>query len=72
MPIDEYDAIETKRYGGDQQGDQEGQRTMLELLNRLGGFSFQRHGQGDDGYKSSRYTYIGSRLVEKCVIGSQD
>ena len=37
--IDELDAIGTKRYGGEQNGDREGQRTMLELLNQLDGFS---------------------------------
>lgn len=37
--IDELDAIGTKRYGGDQSGDREVQRTMLELLNQLDGFS---------------------------------
>ena len=37
--IDELDAIGTKRYGGEQNGDREVQRTMLELLNQLDGFS---------------------------------
>merc|ERR1719230_79396 len=37
--IDEIDAIGTKRFGGDQSGDREVQRTMLELLNQLDGFS---------------------------------
>merc|ERR1712183_367114 len=37
--IDEIDAIGTKRFGGDQSGDREVQRTMLELLSRLDGFS---------------------------------
>jgi 26S proteasome regulatory subunit T5 len=37
--IDEIDAIGTKRYGGEQSGDREVQRTMLELLNQLDGFS---------------------------------
>ncbi|RYY81778.1 hypothetical protein EON63_14700 [archaeon] len=35
----ELDAIGTKRYGGEQSGDREVQRTMLELLNQLDGFS---------------------------------
>ena len=39
MFIDELDAIGTKRYGDDQQGEREVQRTMLELLNQLDGFS---------------------------------
>jgi len=37
--IDELDAIGTKRGGGDQTGDREVQRTMLELLNQLDGFT---------------------------------
>lgn len=37
--IDEIDAIGTKRYGGEQTGDREVQRTMLELLSQLDGFS---------------------------------
>jgi len=37
--IDELDAIGTKRYGGEQSGDREVQRTMLELLSQLDGFT---------------------------------
>lgn len=37
--IDELDAIGTKRFNSDQSGDREVQRTMLELLNQLDGFS---------------------------------
>ena len=37
--IDELDAIGTKRYDSDKSGDREVQRTMLELLNQLDGFS---------------------------------
>merc|ERR1712048_1380090 len=37
--IDEIDAIGTKRFGGDKSGDREVQRTMLELLSQLDGFS---------------------------------
>merc|ERR1719235_2195617 len=37
--IDELDAIGTKRYDNDKHGDREVQRTMLELLNQLDGFS---------------------------------
>ena len=36
--IDELDAIGTKRFGGDQSGDREVQRTILELLSQLDGF----------------------------------
>jgi 26S proteasome regulatory subunit T5 len=37
--IDELDSIGTKRFGGEQSGDREVQRTMLELLSQLDGFS---------------------------------
>lgn len=37
--IDELDAIGTKRFDSDKNGDREVQRTMLELLNQLDGFS---------------------------------
>ena len=37
--IDEVDAIGSKRFDSDQSGDREVQRTMLELLNQLDGFS---------------------------------
>lgn len=37
--IDELDAIGTKRFDSDTTGDREVQRTMLELLNQLDGFS---------------------------------
>lgn len=37
--IDEIDAIGTKRFGGSDNGDREVQRTMLELLSQLDGFS---------------------------------
>jgi 26S proteasome regulatory subunit T5 len=37
--IDELDAVGTKRFDSDKAGDREVQRTMLELLNQLDGFS---------------------------------
>jgi len=37
--IDELDAIGTKRFDSEKSGDREVQRTMLELLNQLDGFS---------------------------------
>ena len=37
--IDELDAIGTKRFNSDKSGDREVQRTMLEMLNQLDGFS---------------------------------
>ena len=35
----QLDAIGTKRYGGEQSGGREVQRTMMELLNQLDGFT---------------------------------
>ena len=46
--IDEIDAIGTKRFDSEVSGDREVQRTMLELLNQLDGFS------SDDNIKVSR------------------
>ena len=37
--IDELDAIWSKRYDSDESGDREVQRTMLELLSQLDGFT---------------------------------
>jgi 26S proteasome regulatory subunit T5 len=37
--IDELDAIGTKRFASEKEGDREVQRTMLELLNQLDGFT---------------------------------
>ncbi len=37
--IDELDAVGTKRFDSELSGDREVQRTMLELLNQLDGFS---------------------------------
>src|ERR1700735_1679481 len=37
--IDELDAVGTKRFDSEKSGDREVQRTMLELLNQLDGFS---------------------------------
>lgn len=37
--IDEIDAVGTKRFDSDKAGDREVQRTMIELLNQLDGFS---------------------------------
>lgn len=38
LPLDEIDAIGTKRYDAHSGGEREIQRTMLELLNQLDGF----------------------------------
>jgi 26S proteasome regulatory subunit T5 len=37
--IDELDAIGTKRFDSEKSGDREVQRTMMELLNQMDGFS---------------------------------
>jgi 26S proteasome regulatory subunit T5 len=58
--IDEIDAVGTKRFDSEKSGDREVQRTMLELLNQLDGFSsddrikvtFQFKKLGYCGYKS--------------------
>ena len=43
MFIDEIDAIGTKRFDSEANGDREVQRTMLELLNQLDGFSSNKN-----------------------------
>jgi len=48
--IDELDAIGTKRFGGEQSGDREVQRTMLELLNQLDGFTVQDNIKVSQGF----------------------
>ena len=50
--IDELDAIGTKRFDSEKSGDREVQRTMLELLNQLDGFS------SDERIKVSRTSFI--------------
>ena len=47
--IDEIDAIGTKRFDSDTNGDREVQRTMLELLNQLDGFSSDDAHRGAGG-----------------------
>lgn len=53
--IDELDAVGTKRFDSEKSGDREVQRTMLELLNQLDGFS------SDDRIKVS---LISHRLLQ--------
>ncbi len=50
LQIDELDAIGTKRFDSGKSGDREVQRTMLELLNQLDGFS------SDDSVKVSTHS----------------
>jgi SpoVK/Ycf46/Vps4 family AAA+-type ATPase len=50
--IDELDAIGTKRFDSEKSGDREVQRTMLELLNQLDGFS------SDERIKVSSFPYV--------------
>jgi len=54
--IDELDAIGTKRFDSDKSGDREVQRTMLELLNQLDGFS------SDERIKVSSWPGLGQNL----------
>lgn len=61
--IDEIDAIGTKRFDSELSGDREVQRTMLELLNQLDGFS------SDDNVKV-RMVECSHVLVWQHVVGS--
>jgi ATP-dependent 26S proteasome regulatory subunit len=60
--IDELDAIGTKRFDSDKSGDREVQRTMLELLNQLDGFS------SDERIKARPLTRSFHRLL-RCYAG---
>jgi 26S proteasome regulatory subunit T5 len=53
--IDELDAIGTKRFDSDKSGDREVQRTMLELLNQLDGFSPNDNVKVGHSFISSRH-----------------
>ena len=65
--IDEIDAIGTKRFDSEVSGDREVQRTMLELLNQLDGFS------SDDNIKVSCMSWTGQTLLrDRCVSKQQD
>jgi len=57
--IDEIDAIGTKRFDSDKTGDREVQRTMLELLSQLDGFS------SDDRIKVSLINQHLSRSLQR-------
>src|SRR3954452_2253605 len=56
--IDELDAVGTKRFDSEKSGDREVQRTMLELLNQLDGFSSDERIKVCITYVSSAYIYI--------------
>jgi SpoVK/Ycf46/Vps4 family AAA+-type ATPase len=58
--IDEIDAIGTKRFDSELSGDREVQRTMLELLNQLDGFT------SNDNVKVRGYAWFGSWLQQRC------
>jgi SpoVK/Ycf46/Vps4 family AAA+-type ATPase len=60
--IDEVDAIGTKRFDSDLSGDREVQRTMLELLNQLDGFS------SDDRIKV-RHSHV-TRINRRVSLGA--
>lgn len=57
--IDELDAIGTKRFDSDKSGDREVQRTMLELLNQLDGFS------SDSRIKVCTLVFVWRRMGKK-------
>lgn len=57
--IDELDAIGTKRFDSDKNGDREVQRTMMELLNQLDGFG------SDDRIKVSESHVQNPYLLER-------
>jgi 26S proteasome regulatory subunit T5 len=69
--IDEIDAIGTKRFDSELSGDREVQRTMLELLNQLDGFS------SDENIKVCAWTYIGQgwrqelRVIARSLLHMQ-
>jgi len=55
--IDELDAIGTKRFDSEKSGDREVQRTMLELLNQLDGFSSDQRIKVIPGNRDSTSVY---------------
>ena len=61
--IDELDAIGTKRFDSEKAGDREVQRTMLELLNQLDGFS------SNDDIKVKRFLLKSSYYAETLLPG---
>ena len=60
--IDELDAIGTKRFDSEKSGDREVQRTMLELLNQLDGFS------SDERIKASLSSIILWQLLDVVLV----
>jgi 26S proteasome regulatory subunit T5 len=61
--IDELDAIGTKRFDSEKSGDREVQRTMLELLNQLDGFSSDERIKVNTSYDPRPFFYfMDSRL----------
>ena len=62
--IDELDAIGTKRFDSEKSGDREVQRTMLELLNQLDGFS------SDERIKVRHFVVV-YVVTAMCLLGSR-
>lgn len=56
--IDELDAIGSKRFDSELSGDREVQRTMLELLNQLDGFSSDERIKVRYGFKLAFYLLV--------------
>jgi 26S proteasome regulatory subunit T5 len=63
--IDELDAIGTKRFDSDKSGDREVQRTMLELLNQLDGFS------SDERIKVRFFSPLRNRIDTSMMLGDR-
>lgn len=66
--IDELDAIGTKRFDSEISGDREVQRTMLELLNQLDGFSSEANVKVRLlGQKGAEF-----RVVADCIVWGEE
>lgn len=66
--IDELDAIGTKRFDSEKSGDREVQRTMLELLNQLDGFSSDERIKVCIIYVSSTFICMLWRMSKHCLF----
>jgi 26S proteasome regulatory subunit T5 len=66
--IDEIDAIGTKRFDSEVSGDREVQRTMLELLNQLDGFSSDDRIKVVTPHITPANVYLFSERHEKLII----
>jgi hypothetical protein len=67
--IDELDAIGTKRFDSEKSGDREVQRTMLELLNQLDGFSSDERIKVRHARPSILCTHSGHSTLRRSHVG---